>query len=129
MDKVTKKIKSLWENILLFFKNNLPQIVFLVFALQFLIYLQTQPYFNLVSKYVLVQYGILGMLTLFLFRKYIHNNFMILGAISMFVISIPVTIIGIEAANDLLGFLAFGFLSIYVLRKIFSERKILREVK
>lgn len=128
LDTITKKILIIFNNITHFFVDNLSQIVFLLIVILCINLLQHQPYFNLLSKYAAIQYGIIGVLTLILFRKYIYNALLLYGAFAMVLIAVPLTLVGIETPNDILGFVAFAFLTIYILRQVYKDRKILKEI-
>lgn len=126
LDKIKKKIKELYHNGLSFFKTYLAHIVFLVFSFQLFLIFNSLPYFNLLSRYYYYVFGILWLFSLLLFKKYITNKFILISAITMFILAIPISIVEFELFNDILGFVAFLLILTYILRQIVLERENLK---
>lgn len=127
-DKIKKKIKELYVRALGFFRTYLAHIVFLVFTFQLLSFFNTLPYFNIINKYYYYVFAILWILSNFLFKKYITNKRILITGVNMFIIAVPMAIIEVDFLSDILGFVAFILILTYVLRQVFSERKVLREI-
>lgn len=122
MAQIKKKIISIYSFFIKFFKDFLPQIVFLVFISQLLIAMGGWPYLNIISKYYFYAFAIVWILSNFLFKKYITNKGILIMGISMFILAIPVVILELNFLSDVLGFAAFVFLSTYVVREIIYQR-------
>ena len=128
LDKIQKKLKGIYTVVLNFFKTYLAHIVFLVFTLQLLSFVSNLPYFNLINKYYYYVSGILWVFSNLLFKKYITNRKILIGAMVIFAIAMPIAVVELDFLSDILGFVAFLLLFTYVLRQIFEERQSLREM-
>ena len=126
LDKIKKKIIELYRSGLNFFKSYLAHIVFLVFTFQLLSFFNTLPYFNIINKYYYYVFAILWVFSNFLFKKYITNKRILISGIGMLILAIPTSLLELEFLNDVLGFAAFLLIFTYVVRQVFSERKLLK---
>lgn len=122
MVQIKKKITSTYSFSIRFFKDYLPQIVFLVFIAQLLVGMGGWPYINIISKYYFYVFATLWILSNFLFKKYITNEGILITGIIMFVLAIPFVILELDFFSDIFGFAAFVSLFTYVARKIVSRR-------
>jgi len=130
LENFQKKIKKSLIKSIAVFKKNLAYIVFVAFALQVFFYIRKLPYINIIassSNYYYYAFVVVWVISLVIFRKRINNTFLLLGALSIFILSIPTAILGVTTLNDMLGFFAYILLFTYVFRKIMLEKNDLRE--
>lgn len=123
LGNISKKINKDARALLFSFKAYLPHIVFLVFTFQFLSYLNTLPYFNIINKYYYYVAAILWILANLLFKEYITNKRILIVGVSMFIFAIPAVFAELDVASDVLGFVAYIFIFTYVTRQIFVDRR------
>jgi hypothetical protein len=129
LDKIKKKIITIYKQVLNFFRTYLAQIVFVVFILQLLAYFHTLPYINLIAKYYYYVAAVIWILINVLFKIHITNKKILIVGLAMFVLGIPASLFDIEFINDNLGFVAFLFIFTYIIRQFFLERKSLKAEK
>ena len=127
VNKIQKKINTLFKNGYGFFKSHLAGIVFLFFIFQLFAFFNTLPYFNLIGHYFYFVFGLLWIVFLLLFKKYIRNIFILIGGVSMFILAIPMALFEIEFLTEMFGFIAFLLIGTYVIRQIFFEREQLKK--
>lgn len=129
LESIQKKIKNIITKSINLFKNNLAYIVFIGISLQVLLYLHRLPYINLVtnSSFYSYMFVFVWIVSLWIFRSKINSFYILVSALAVFILSVPMTLLGIVKANDALGFIAYVFLFTYIIRKVKTERKILRD--
>lgn len=125
LDIIQKKIIKIYTYSLIFFRAYLPHIVFLVFTFQFLSFLNTLPYFNIINKYYYYVVALLWIFANFLFKEYITNRRILISGIIMFIIAIIPVMFEQNEPSDILGFVAFILIFTYVVREIVDQRDIL----
>jgi hypothetical protein len=123
---IQKKIINIYTYSLNFFKAYLPHIVFLVFAFQFLSFLNTLPYINIINKYYYYVVALLWIFANFLFKEYITNRRILISGIIVFIIAIVPVMLEQNDLSDILGFAGFILLFTYVVREIVAQRNVLK---
>lgn len=122
LDAVKKKILKIYNHLPNFFKGYLPHIVFLVFTYQFLSFLNTLPYVNIINKYYYYVFALLWIFANFLFKKSITNRRILISGVMMFIIAIIPVILEQDYIGDVLGFVAYLFIFSYVVRQTITDR-------
>lgn len=126
---IKKKIIEITDRIITFFKENLAQIIFLVFLLQFLLSAKSMPYINLINNFEFYSIGFLLFLSMIIFRVIIPYRRTIQIVIALFVVAALATIVEQVAISDLIGFITFVLLSLIVGRQILREKDDLQKIK
>lgn len=125
---IKKKIIEITDRIITFFKDNLAQIIFLVFLLQFLLSAKSMPYINLVNNFEFYSIGLLLFLSMIIFRVIIPYHKTIQIVIVLFAVAALVSVIEQVAISDLIGFIAFVLLLLIVGRQILREKEDLKKI-
>lgn len=120
---IKKKIIEITDRIITFFKDNLAQIIFLVFLLQFLLSAKSIPYINLINNFEFYSIGLLLFLSMIIFRVIIPYQKTIQIVIVLFAVAALVSVIEQVAISDLIGFIAFVLLLLIVGRQILREKE------
>lgn len=125
---IKKKIIEITDRIIAFFKDNLAQIIFLVFLLQFLMSAKSMPYINLINNFEFYSIGLLLFLSMIIFRVIIPYRKTIQIVIVLFAVAGFVSIIEQVAISDLIGFMTFVLLLLIVGRQILREKEDLKKI-
>lgn len=125
LEKIKKIIVSLKQSPK-FFRNNLAQVVFLIFLAQILFVLGRLPYINIISHYYFYALALLWIVAIFLFKLHITMRMVLIAAIVAFVVAIPFVIIHLDSIADILGFIAYMLLLTYIIREIIVQKKTMR---
>lgn len=125
---IKKKIIELIDRIITFFKDNLAQIIFLVFLLQFLMFAKSLPYINLINNFEFYIIGLWLFLSMIIFRVIILYERVLQIVLGLFIAAAIVTIFDQGLLADLLGFIIFVLLLLIVGRQILQERKDLKNI-
>lgn len=124
--QIKKKIKYITKSILVFYKNNLPQIVFLVFIAGVLFIAGRLPYINIISHYYFYAFALVWIIAIFLFKLQITMRMVLFGGLGAFVVAIPLVILYLDSLADIVGFVAYLLLLTYIIREIVVQREKLR---
>ncbi len=125
---IKKKIIETVDKIINFFKENLAQIIFLVFLLQFLLGAKTLPYINLINNYEFYVIGLFIFLSMVIFRVIIPYERVLQIVLGLFILASIVAIFDQTIIADLLGFIIFVLLLLIVGRQILREKEDLKRV-
>ena len=125
---IKKEIINLSDRVINFFKENLAQVIFLVFLIQILLGAKTLPYINLIKNYEFFVIGLFIFLSLVIFRVIIPYEKMMQIVVGLFVVATVVTIFDQVLLADLLGFIIFVLLLMVVGRQILRERQDLKKI-
>lgn len=125
MVKIYKvKIATIFQSLSRFFKKYLPEIVFVVFVFQLLVFLNALPYFNIINQYYYYVTAFIWILLNILFKEYITNKKILVIGIVSFIFAIPFVILDLGPISEAFGFFAFLLLFTYVVREIFTHRNL-----
>lgn len=125
---IKKKIIEITDKIITFFKDNLAQIIFLVFLLQFLLSAKSMPYINLINNFEFYSIGLLLFLSMIIFRVIIPYRRTIQIVIVLFAVAAFVSVIEQVAISELIGFITFILLLLIVGRQILREKEDLKKI-
>lgn len=125
---IKKKIIEITDKVITFFKDNLAQIIFLVFLLQFLMFAKSLPYINLINNFEFYSIGLLLFLSMIIFRVIIPYHKTIQIVIVLFVAAAFISVIEQVAISDLIGFITFVLLLLIVGRQILREKDDLKKI-
>lgn len=125
---IKKKIIETIDRVITFFKDNLAQIIFLVFLLQFLLAAKSFPYINLINNYEFYAIGFFLFLSMIVFRVIIPYERIVQVVLVLFGVAAVVTIAGQKAASELIGFVTFVLILFIVGRQILRERDDLKNL-
>lgn len=125
---IKKKIIETIDRVITFFKDNLAQIIFLVFLLQFLLAAKSFPYINLINNYEFYAIGFFLFLSMIVFRVIIPYERIVQVVLLLFGVAAVVTIAGQKAASELIGFVTFVLILFIVGRQILRERDDLKNL-
>lgn len=121
LGRFKKKIILLVNFSTRFFKNHLAHVVFLVFAFQLLVAAGALPYFNLISQYSYYVFTTVWIIAVFLFKKQITSRLILKGIIALFLLGIPVALLGLANFSNALGFVVFVLVATGVIKKIIED--------
>lgn len=122
-----KKIIEILDSVISFFKENLAQIIFLVFLLQFLLAAKSLPYINLINNFEFYSIGLFLFLSMIIFRVIIPYERTIQIVLALFIVAALVTIIEQDIISEFIGFLTFVLFFLIVGRQILREREELKK--
>ncbi len=125
---IKKKIIEITDKVIAFFKDNLSQIIFLVFFIQILLGAESLPYINLIKNYEFYVTGLFIFLAMLIFRVIIPYERVLQIVLGFFIVASIVTIFDQTIISDLLGFIIFVLLLLIVGRQILREKEDLKKI-
>lgn len=129
LETYKKKVLNIYFSLGVFYKNYLPQIIFLILVFAVLFFLRPLPYFNIISHYYYFVLAVLWILSNFMFKKLITSKRVLIVGMLLFILVIPAIILKLDKISDSLGFGAFLLILTYVIRQMLDERKDLSSIK
>ena len=125
---VYKKIIKISDQVSIFVRANIAQIVIIVGTFVFLETIQSFPYINIIPKYQFLVIGFTLLLSVVLLRVSISNKKIMLAVLILFCFAAIITIFDIERILDLIGFIVFVLITLAVIRQIINDREKLKKL-
>ncbi len=125
---IKKKIIDTTDRIIAFFKENLAQIIFLIFLLQFLLAVKPLPYINLINNFEFYSIALLLFLSMVIFRVIIPYKRIIQIVLVLFAVAALFSLFEQIPVSDLIGFIIFVLLLLVVGRQMLREKNDLKKI-
>lgn len=126
MNNTHKIKKNTMGRIILFYRQNLSQIVFLSLLGWFFVFVRQLPYFNVIPQYHFYVVGIYIILIVLLFRKRLSSKLLFLAIEVMIVFALLLEVLLINDLAEFLAFAIFNLIVVVAFTEFLSNRKNLK---
>ncbi|MGYP001568004184 len=125
---VYKKIVKISDQVSIFVRANIAQVVIIVGTFVFLEAIKSFPYINIVPNYQFLVIGFTLLLSVVVLRVSISNKKVMLVVLILFFLAAIITIFDIKRISDLIGFIIYVLLVLVIIRQIINDRESLKKI-
>lgn len=127
MDKIRQKITFFLEASVLFYKQHLGNIVFMMLVLGIFVLIRYFPYINIITQYNYYVVAAYIILIILLFRKQLPGQRLFIIGEVMVVLAFLADLFWIDSVAQFLGFTIFTLLFVAVFAELLTQRKKIKD--